>query len=433
MTKPISCPRSSTSVWITLFGLACYLAVLPLLRFTKLSAVDQALIAMLSAVVPIIVLDLAVLKVHRRESTGLVWGERRPINWGRSGVKLVGLAATLICIGLAYWVFHEYRSSFYEPFWQLVRTYGPWVAPLVVPYFAFVDSRMRDPYDGYWHLGMVALGRSEHVSKPVLVEHVRGWVIKGFFLPLMFVFLSQDIAAFHRLIDGPGEFTFFRLYDSAFLLLYTIDGLYATVGYILMFRLIDAHLRWTEPTLIGWAAALVCYQPFWDFFYGNYWMYATATTWGPWLSDQPVLKVTWGAAIIFLLWVYAWASVQFGCRFSNLTHRGVITNGPYRFTKHPAYVSKNLTWWLISVPWVVGASVTDALKSCLLLLVVNAIYFLRARTEERHMSRDPVYAAYCEYIDKKGVLRWVGRAIPLLRYKAPQPPGAVPAAPAKAT
>lgn len=35
--------------------------------------------------------------------------------------------------------------------------------------------------------------------------------------------------------------------------------------------------------------------------------------------------------------IYAWATIMFGGRFSNLTHRGIITNGPYPWTKHPAY------------------------------------------------------------------------------------------------
>ena len=39
---------------------------------------------------------------------------------------------------------------------------------------------------------------------------------------------------------------------------------------------------------------------------------------------------------------------MFSFRFSNLTHRGIITSGPYRFTKHPSYVSKNIAWSFVS-------------------------------------------------------------------------------------
>ena len=43
-------------------------------------------------------------------------------------------------------------------------------------------------------------------------------------------------------------------------------------------------------------------------------------------------------------------------RFSNLTHRGIITNGPYRYSKHPAYLAKNLSWWLVSMPFMITVS-----------------------------------------------------------------------------
>ncbi len=67
-----------------------------------------------------------------------------------------------------------------------------------------------------------------------------------------------------------------------------------------------------------------------------------------------------GAWLVFLTGVYAWATVAFGFRFSNLTDRGIITNGPYAWTKHPAYVSKNLFWWFAVLPFfAVTGSVVD--------------------------------------------------------------------------
>ena len=62
--------------------------------------------------------------------------------------------------------------------------------------------------------------------------------------------------------------------------------------------------------------------------------------------------VFWGSTILVCIAVYSWATISFGIRFSNLTNRGIITNGPYRYTKHPAYIAKNLSWWMESVPFV---------------------------------------------------------------------------------
>jgi hypothetical protein len=52
----------------------------------------------------------------------------------------------------------------------------------------------------------------------------------------------------------------------------------------------------------------------------------------------------------------------------------------------------------------------QAVQSCLLLGGVNLIYFLRARTEERHLSRDTSYGDYSAYIASKGVLALIFRA-----------------------
>jgi protein-S-isoprenylcysteine O-methyltransferase Ste14 len=120
-----------------------------------------------------------------------------------------------------------------------------------------------------------------------------------------------------------------------------------------------------------------------------------------------------------LLFIYALCTVSFGLRFSNLTHRGIITSGPYRFTKHPAYWSKNLSWWLVSVPFVSEFGWKMALRNCCILGLVNLIYYARARTEERHLSRDPTYVAYALWMNEHGLLRWVSRWLPFTRYRAP--------------
>ena len=115
-----------------------------------------------------------------------------------------------------------------------------------------------------------------------------------------------------------------------------------------------------------------------------------------------------GAMIVAVVGV-GMSTAAFGLRFSNLTHRGIITNGPYRWTKHPAYIAKNLSWWLISVPFIAGADWLQAAQSCLLLAGVNLIYLLRAKTEERHLSRDPVYRDYVAFIAREGLLARLSR------------------------
>jgi len=48
-----------------------------------------------------------------------------------------------------------------------------------------------------------------------------------------------------------------------------------------------------------------------------------------------------------------------------------------------------------------GSPVT-AVRNTALLGVVSAIYYWRARTEERHLSADPYYRAYAMWMDRHG-------------------------------
>jgi protein-S-isoprenylcysteine O-methyltransferase Ste14 len=163
----------------------------------------------------------------------------------------------------------------------------------------------------------------------------------------------------------------------------------------------------------------MCYEPIWSFVAASYINYNSDNIeWHQWLDGNMVLLGIWGGAILILTFIYMLASVGFGLRFSNLTNRGIITNGVYAWCKHPAYVSKNLSWWLIAVPFVLHDKATafSVIRDCAALLALNGIYFLRARTEERHLSSDPTYVAYALAMNERSIFAPLARAIPFLRY-----------------
>ncbi|MER9627095.1 MULTISPECIES: hypothetical protein [unclassified Mesorhizobium] len=49
------------------------------------------------------------------------------------------------------------------------------------------------------------------------------------------------------------------------------------------------------------------------------------------------------------------------------------------------------------------------------LLALNAVYALRAITEERHLSRDLDYVAYCDYIAENGAVAQLKRLFAKVR------------------
>jgi protein-S-isoprenylcysteine O-methyltransferase Ste14 len=211
-----------------------------------------------------------------------------------------------------------------------------------------------------------------------------GWMVKAFFLPLMTVYLSTNAdhlsASLTTALDAPFSLASFRfMYDLSF----AMDLMFGTVGYLCTFRILDSHVRSAEPTTLGWLVAIICYQPFWSLISSQYIHYEGSVFW-----DN----------------CYALSTISFGLRFSNLTNRGIITSGPYRLTKHPAYIAKNLSYWMITVPFIEPLGWKVAVMHCAALIAVNLLYFIRAKTEERHLMNDPEYRAYAEWIARNGMV-----------------------------
>jgi protein-S-isoprenylcysteine O-methyltransferase Ste14 len=233
--------------------------------------------------------------------------------------------------------------------------------------------------------------------------HLRGWLVKGFFLPLMFGFCQSTLTSmWGRAAPDWGNFqtVFAFVLDG----LYLIDVYIAAIAYGLTLRLTDSHLRSVEPTLGGWVICLICYPPIVNGMGSVYLKYdAAGLYWGRIFEPWPALYTIWGSLILLMVAIYALSTVVFGLRFSNLTNRGIISTGPYRWTKHPACLAKNTSWWMISLPFVAGSGWQIALQSSLLLVIVNMIYFLRAKTEERHLMADPAYREYVRFIDEHGL------------------------------
>jgi protein-S-isoprenylcysteine O-methyltransferase Ste14 len=184
--------------------------------------------------------------------------------------------------------------------------------------------------------------------------------------------------------------------------MFMIDVCLATVGYILTFKPLDSHIRTANPYLGGWLAALICYPPFVLMGGGGPLDYhAGGAEWDVWTQGSTVLQWLLGGWLVLLTAIYAWATVAFGIRFSNLTHRGILTHGPYRWTRHPAYLSKNLFWWFSALPFLtVSGSLTDMVRNCAMLTLTNAVYYWRAKTEEQHLSADPDYRAYSDWMER---------------------------------
>lgn len=429
---PAARPRSDVSSAVGFVGVATLVAwvmfarhypeIAPALGLDaslgRLSGPYAALTSVALCAATMALWSIFVDKVHRNPSTGIDWSHKRLLAdvIDVSITKLAGLWATFgilaafYCIGRWYW-----EDSYLFAMEVLSMAVVPLVV-LSIPYVLWLDRYMVNPRDACWHFGAMLIGREPWDIEQVK-KHARAWFIKGFFTAFMlsiipFGFEYAVQADFAAIMGNPVE-----IGVALFELLFLIDVQIGTVGYLITFRPLDSHIRSGNPFLAGWLAALLCYPPFvWGAmgdpgtfadggagilaykFYTSEWYY--------WLDGYEALLWGWAALLALLTAYYAWATMIFGLRFSNLTYRGIITNGPYRYTRHPAYISKNTFWWLSTMPFfVTNGSLTEVVRNTVFLGCISAIYYWRAKTEEAHLLlEDEKYRDYHAWMGQHGLI-----------------------------
>lgn len=368
--------------------------------YEKLDGPNSALMCVFFSGVPMVLWSVLVDKVHMRPSTGIDWKNPRPIAeiLDMSMTKLAGLWATWGGIAILYGLMRFYWQDPYLFAMNVFSTIAPALFLLSIPYVIWLDRYLVEPRDHAWHFGAMLIGRETYCREEV-AHHLRAWAVKGFFMAFMLSIVPGGFGEVVRVDVASvlGNPVWVAQWGMAFLFL--IDVHLATVGYLLTMRPLDAHIRTANPYLAGWLAALICYPPLILMNAGGPLDYhAGGGSWEYWFQGHDGLMWTWCALMLVLTAIYAWATMAFGIRFSNLTHRGVLTHGPYRFTKHPAYLSKNAFWWLGTMPFLAASgSATDAVRNTALLAMVSLVYYWRARTEEQHMMADPDYQAYAAW------------------------------------
>jgi protein-S-isoprenylcysteine O-methyltransferase Ste14 len=261
--------------------------------------------------------------------------------------------------------------------------------------------------------------------------------VKLTFAPLMTIWVVSSAANVMNAVGNsiafrdlpPMEWYWRHAHWALFWILLSVDTLWFWCGYLVELPRLRNTIRSVEPTALGWVVALACYPAL------NAW---TGQLLGWYASDQPqvlahfgdapaaqLATVILGLAVVFLMAIFAWASVSLGFKASNLTNRGTVSDGPYRWVRHPAYASKNAAWIvsgmvplaaaLWKIPWsALGAALAAGQLADLTGLVQHAwshvaqaatialslaawafIYHLRSLTEERHLGLDAEYRAYC--------------------------------------
>ena len=431
-------PRSAVSAGVGVVGLLGLMSYLLVARHApeiaaflgidwgqrgRMDGPNSAIASVLACGIPMVLWSVLVDKVHRNPSTGIDWAQRRP--WREtidiSLTKLAGLWATWALIAGFYATMRYYWEGNYAFSMDLLERAAPWLLLVSIPYMVWLDRRMVEPRDGCYQFGRWMLSPGQPIDGRAIAHHFRAWAVKGFFTAFMLSIVPGNFAS---LVSVEMSEVLANPYMTGIWtinVLYLVDVHIATVGYILTMKPLDSHIRTANPYFMGWIAALACYPPFILMNGGPLDYQVHGADWGSWLEGHDGLMTVWAIVLFALVAVYAWATMAFGIRFSNLTHRGVITHGPYAFTRHPAYVSKNLSWWVASLPFLVTAGgAIEAVRNTLLLAAVSGIYYWRAKTEEKHLLADPAYARYWAWAQAHAPVprlfaKLGGRTRPLIR------------------
>jgi protein-S-isoprenylcysteine O-methyltransferase Ste14 len=409
-TAPPPRPASAVSSGVGIVGMMGLLAWMSIARAYGMDGPYSAVANVLACGVPMVLWSLLVDKVHRNPSTGLDWSAPKLLSetMDLSITKICGLWITWCLIGAFYCIGRWYWEDPYLFAMRIFEGGVPFVFALSIPYVFWLDRYLKDPRDGAWHFGQWLMGQpgSDRVQ---IAHHARAWAVKGFFMAFMFSIIP---GGFGDVVRTPTEQIFrspatMALWAISFM--FVIDVAFATVGYVLTMKPLDAHIRTANPLLAGWVSALACYPPFVMMGGGRPLDYHPNTAgsdgWAFWMEGNlPLLWIT-GVILVLLTAWYAWATVAFGLRFSNLTHRGIITHGPYAWTKHPAYLAKNTYWWLSTLPFFATThSWVDMIRNSVMLAGVSGVYFWRAKMEEKHLLSDPAYQAYFDWMNEHGVI-----------------------------
>jgi protein-S-isoprenylcysteine O-methyltransferase Ste14 len=347
--------------------------------------------------------------------------------------------ATLAFIGLAFWIISDVSSfhrnflnaQFYLDIRTLMLALLAVYVVVLIPYYArypWLRSKASIFAQGLW-FALLRLRRPTSRARlarqareplrlplrvglsPAAKQAALALLLKFYFAPLMINWCLGHVGemsnSIEHVIDGWREGQRGRiLFDSSlfwacFQAILFVDTFLFTLGYIVEIPVLRNRIRSVDPTFFGWFICLACYPPFNDF---TRWMFQWQSSDFPQFQSDTIHFAA-NVSLLTLMVVYSCASVALGFKASNLTNRGIVARWPYSLVRHPAYVAKNLAWWIGALPtlyvlWSLH-NVAGLLYALLSLSGWSMIYALRAITEERHLLLAD--NGYSEYMTR---VRW---------------------------
>lgn len=286
----------------------------------------------------------------------------------------------------------HFSSHLYQP-WALWFLDYYWLAFTVAAPLYFYKHRNRFLLDNDKYQALVAFLLAPLCKyfgvriawSPLVRLGLLTVILKLFFLPYIVTWGVDNLIHFWQ-IKHSAAWTFRDINRLLIEMCLMVDVTVFGVGYLIESKRLDSEIRSVDPTILGWLVCLWCYPPFntFSFLLFDHALFPIK------IETTESVRLLFNACESALWGVFAWASLALGFKASNLTVRGVVCRGPYRWLRHPAYAAKLSVWWIQGI--VFGEFTVG------ILLAFTVVYGLRAWTEERHMAIDPDYANYCHKV-----------------------------------
>ena len=217
-------------------------------------------------------------------------------------------------------------------------------------------------------------------------------LVKFIFFPMLVVFFFQHLFPFLTSIttssisDIFSTSNFDTSYNFLLNLIFLFDTGMAAIAYGIESSLLKNNIKSVDTTFLGWIACIACY-PQANSITGSLFPLNSSTQI---ITNMGIVNILKTISLIFGA-IFVWSTFSLRFKFSNLCNRGIVSKGSYKYVRHPAYSSKLASWWIENLPFM-------NLVLAFNLIVWSFIYYLRARTEERHLMKDPEYVAYMKKV-----------------------------------
>jgi protein-S-isoprenylcysteine O-methyltransferase Ste14 len=249
------------------------------------------------------------------------------------------------------------------------------------------------------------------ISKKEQVS-ILAWIVKLFFAPLMIIWLTDHIVTtVNNIYLSYRDISllttnFYIFFNKHFFFLFLtlilfFDVLFFTLWYLIESPKLKNNIKSVDATFLWWFVVLICYPPFNTYTTNIIWWYSAEF---PHFNNM-YIHIILNMSILILMWIYTRASISLWLKASNLTNRWIVKKWPYKYIRHPAYIAKNLSWWIWWLPLLIWNIYTSQYKHFFIvlfsLIAWSSIYYLRAITEEKHLSKDDDYKAYKKIVKYK--------------------------------